>query len=50
MVDTPVPTPRGVKIQQGFPKTIQVGGKSFEYDPDVVQADLLGDYPVFGSA
>jgi hypothetical protein len=50
VVDTPTPSPRGVKIQQGFPKTITVGGRKFEYDPDVVQADLLGDYPVFGSA
>lgn len=50
VVDTPTPSPRGVKIQQGFPKTIQVGSRKLEYDPDVVSADALGDYPVFGMA
>lgn len=50
VVDTPTPSPRGVKIQQGFPKTIQVGSRKLEYDPDTVSADALGDYPAFGMA
>lgn len=43
----PEPATRGPQIRQSAPQRIWTGRRYFEFDANVFQADLLGDYPVF---